>query len=44
MSHELRTSLNAILGMAQIMRLKGSPSRFDEYVDTITNAGNTLLF
>lgn len=43
MSHELRTPLNAILGMAQILRLKGLPVELDEYVDTITHAGNTLL-
>ncbi len=43
MSHELRTPLNAILGMAQILRLKGIPPELEEYVDTIANAGNTLL-
>lgn len=43
MSHELRTPLNAILGMAQILRLKGLPVELEEYVDTITNAGNSLL-
>jgi PAS domain S-box-containing protein len=43
MSHELRTPLNAILGMAQILRLKGLPNELEEYVDTITHAGNSLL-
>jgi len=43
MSHELRTPLYAILGMAQILRLKGLPESLEEYVDTISNAGNSLL-
>ncbi len=42
-SHELRTPLNAILGMAQILKMKGLPAESEEYVDIISNAGNSLL-
>lgn len=42
-SHELRTPLNAILGMAQILTIKGVPVELQEYVDIISNAGNSLL-
>jgi signal transduction histidine kinase/ActR/RegA family two-component response regulator len=42
-SHELRTPLNAILGMAQILRTKVLPEETGEYVDIISNAGNSLL-
>lgn len=42
-SHELRTPLNAILGMAQILKVKGLPEGSEEYVDIISNAGNSLL-
>lgn len=42
-SHELRTPLNAILGMAQILKMKGLSSELQEYVDIISNAGNSLL-
>lgn len=42
-SHELRTPLNAILGMAQILKVKGLPDQLSEYVDIISDAGNSLL-
>lgn len=42
-SHELRTPLNAILGMAQILKVKGLPEPLVEYVDIISDAGNSLL-
>lgn len=42
-SHELRTPLNAILGMAQILKVKGLPEQLSEYVDIISDAGNSLL-
>lgn len=42
-SHELRTPLNAILGMAQILRIKELPKESVEYVNSITQAGKSLL-
>jgi PAS domain S-box-containing protein len=42
-SHEVRTPLNAILGMAQILKIKNLSEEQFEYVDIISNAGNSLL-
>jgi len=42
MSHEIRTPLSAILGMAEILRMKGIPKELEVYVDRITEAGNNL--
>lgn len=42
-SHEIRTPLNAILGMAQILKMQGLSTELEEYVDIISNAGNSLL-
>ncbi|OGT63710.1 MAG: hypothetical protein A3E85_05630 [Gammaproteobacteria bacterium RIFCSPHIGHO2_12_FULL_45_12] len=42
-SHEIRTPLNAIMGMAQILKIKGLSPELHEYVDVISNAGNNLL-
>ncbi len=42
-SHEIRTPLNAIMGAADILKVKGLPPNLKEYVDIISNAGNDLL-
>lgn len=43
MSHDLRTPLNGILGIAQILMTKGLNREQTEYVSNIVQAGNTLL-
>jgi PAS domain S-box-containing protein len=42
-SHEIRTPLNAIMGMADILKVKGLPADMQEKVDIIANAGHDLL-
>ena len=47
LAHEIRTPVNAILGFAEVMRLKtfgplGS-AKYEEYVDDISKAGNHML-
>lgn len=42
-SHELRTPLNAILGMAQILKTRELSDENLDYVNIISNAGNSLL-
>jgi len=44
MSHDIRTPMNAILGYAELLRLKGDDERKrDSYVDSIIVSGNYLL-
>ena len=43
MSHEMRTPLNAIMGMTQIIRAKGLPDKFKEYTNQIDVASSHLL-
>ena len=43
MSHEVRTPLNGILGMANLMQGSALDSKQAEYLDTIRYSGETLL-
>lgn len=44
MSHDIRTPLNAVLGLAELAKLKkDSEGRLDEYLDNIIVSGNYLL-
>lgn len=43
MSHEMRTPLNAILGMARIAQETGDPDRIQYCIDQINHAGGHLL-
>lgn len=43
MSHELRTPLNGIMGMAQVLRIKGLNSEQLDFVDDIYYSGKNLL-
>ena len=43
MSHEMRTPLNAITGMTQIIRIKGLPESLKEYTKQIDRASLHLL-
>jgi len=43
MSHEMRTPLNAIMGMTQILRTKGLPDKLKEYSIQIDVASSHLL-
>ena len=42
-SHEVRTPLNAVLGLAQLLRDGASPDQQKEYADAIHRSGATLL-
>ena len=45
MSHEMRTPLNAILGMAQILNGKNDiPPEYKEYINIIQNSSESFLF
>ena|GEM_PF-1737165 len=41
-SHELRTPLNAVIGLADLVRRTSQDAKQREYLDKITDAGNTL--
>ncbi|MDR1508331.1 MAG: response regulator, partial [Synergistaceae bacterium] len=43
MSHEMRTPLNTIIGMSELISHKDIPRGMFEYVSTIQQAGNNLL-
>jgi len=43
MSHEMRTPMNIIIGMLQVLKLRGFPENMKEYLDEINDASNTLL-
>ena len=43
MSHEMRTPMNAILGMLQIAKIRGIPDNLKEYIDEIDNASSNLM-
>jgi len=43
MSHEMRTPLNAIMGMTQIIKTRGLPKNLTEYAVQIDNASSHLL-
>ena len=44
MSHDIRTPLNAVLGMAQIaQKYKNDPTRLDDALSSISSEGNYLL-
>ena len=43
MSHDMRTPLNAVLGYAHIAKGTKEPTKKDECLDKITDAGNLLL-
>ena len=44
MSHDIRTPLNAVLGLAELAKLKkDSEGRLEEYLDNIIVSGNYLL-
>ncbi|MDR1136889.1 MAG: response regulator, partial [Synergistaceae bacterium] len=43
MSHEMRTPLNTIIGMSELISHKDIPRDMIEYVSTIQQAGNNLL-
>jgi signal transduction histidine kinase/CheY-like chemotaxis protein len=42
-SHEIRTPLNGILGVTQLLKQHSLPAEFQEYVDVLQNAGESLL-
>jgi len=43
MSHEMRTPMNIIMGMLQVLKMRGIPESMKEYFDEIGDASNTLL-
>ena len=43
MSHEMRTPMNAIMGMLQIAKMRGIPPNIKEYYDEIDTASRHLL-
>ena len=42
-SHEMRTPMNAIMGMMQIIDMRGAPDNLQEYLGNIDNATRHLL-
>ena len=43
MSHEIRTPLNGVLGMSELLRTTSITSEQSQYLNTLTNCGQTLL-
>ena len=43
MSHEMRTPMNAIIGMMQISKMRGVPDNIKRYFDEMDNASKHLL-
>jgi len=43
MSHEMRTPMNAIMGMLQIAKMRGIPANLSEYIGEIDTASRNLL-
>jgi PAS domain S-box-containing protein len=43
MSHEMRTPMNAVLGMADLLRDTDLTSEQSEFVETVSSSGNALL-
>ena len=43
MSHEMRTPMNAIMGMLQILKVRGIPDNLKDYINEISIASNHLL-
>jgi len=43
MSHEMRTPMNAIMGMLQILKVRGIPDNLKDYIHEISKASNHLL-
>jgi PAS domain S-box-containing protein len=43
MSHEMRTPMNAVLGMADLLRDTDLSSEQSEFVETVSSSGNALL-
>ena len=43
MSHEMRTPMNAIIGMMQVARMRGIPDNLKTYIDAIDTASKDLM-
>ena len=42
-SHDIRTPLNSIIGFSELLKSEANPAVRQEYLDSITFSGNTLL-
>jgi signal transduction histidine kinase len=42
-SHEMRTPMNIIIGMLQVLKMRGIPENMKEYIDEINEASHMLL-
>ena len=43
MSHEMLTPMNAVMGLTEVIKIKGLPDNLKEFFDEIANASNELL-
>jgi len=43
MSHEMKTPMNAIMGMLQIIKMRGVPDNISSYIEEISYSSNDLL-
>ena len=43
MSHEMRTPMNAIMGMLQVIKMRGTPDNIQQYFDKIDSSSAHLL-